>query len=69
MDNLAFSASAVELKYFEPDKLAKADSFISTRLSEPVKIRFDDNNFKPITVYSAFKNIVKDHGDKYALSK
>lgn len=69
MDNLAFSASAIELKYFEPDKLAKADSFISTKLSEPVKIRFDDNNFKPTTVYSVFKNTVNDHGNKYALSE
>lgn len=68
MDDTVSSPSAVELKYFEIDELAKADSFVSTKLSEPVKIRLDDNNFKPATIYSVFKNTVCKHGNKYALS-
>jgi hypothetical protein len=49
-------------------------SFISTKLSEPVKLRKSVENFKfppikSLSIYSCFKTCVEKYGERKALSK
>jgi hypothetical protein len=54
-----------------PDNLYPADSFVSTDLSKGVKIRLADNNavkYKPMSIYTMFKNTVDKNPDHEALA-
>jgi hypothetical protein len=54
-----------------PDGLYPADSFTSTDLSKGVKLRLNDNTpskYKPISIYTMFKNTVDKNPDHEALA-
>ena len=54
-----------------PDGLYPADSFISTDLSKGVKLRLNESNaikYKPMSIYTMFKNTVDKNPDHEALA-
>jgi hypothetical protein len=53
-----------------PDKLMPAESFISNRLDQPVKLRLgeaDAKKYPPISIFTAFKKTVDQRPDHDAL--
>lgn len=51
-----------------PDKICPADSFYSTSLDNPVMLRQGPDKFKPISIYTMFKNLVDENPYHYALA-
>lgn len=54
-----------------PDNICQADSYIATRLNQPVKLRItepDRKKFPPLSVYTIFRQTVMQRPDHPALA-
>ena len=53
-----------------PEELCPANSYLSVNLTDAVKIRMTNNDYtdyKPISIYSVFRNTVQENGNHPAL--